>query len=131
MSFVLLPALLSPASAQDPSLPPELMDTPGVRVLKGLNVSEFETEMQLMVEALGVNCAYCHVRGNFASDANPRKETARRMVEMTKGINQQFFPDYKPAAGESRLGRVTCYTCHQGAEKPSRQPGGAANHAIR
>jgi hypothetical protein len=40
---------------------------------------------------------------------------------MTKGINRQFFPDYVPADGESRLGRVTCFTCHQGAERPKTQ----------
>ena len=33
---------------------------------------------------------------------------------MTKAINKQFFPDYKPKEGESVLGKVTCYTCHQG-----------------
>ena len=33
---------------------------------------------------------------------------------MTKAINKQFFPDHKPKPGESVLGRVTCYTCHQG-----------------
>ena len=38
---------------------------------------------------------------------------------MTKGINKQFFPDYKPKDGESVLGRVTCYTCHQGERPPN------------
>jgi hypothetical protein len=40
------------------------------------------------------------------------------MLEMTRAINQQFFPDYKPIEGESKLGRVTCFTCHQGSERP-------------
>jgi Photosynthetic reaction centre cytochrome C subunit len=95
-----------------------MVDTPGVKVLTGLTVPEFEAEMQTMTQALGVSCGFCHARGNFAAETNPRKATARRMLEMTKGINQQFFPDYKPADGESRLGRVTCFTCHQGAERP-------------
>jgi len=48
---------------------------------------------------------------------------ARRMLEMTKAINKQFFPEHKPKPGESVLGRVTCYTCHQGDSKPKIGPG--------
>jgi hypothetical protein len=103
---------------------PSMMDTPGVHILKGLTVPEFQDEMNFMVVALGVNCGYCHVRNNFASDDNPRKATARRMLEMVNAINQQFFPDYHPAAEESRLGKVTCYTCHQGETTPHQSPAG-------
>ena len=106
--------------SQNPA--PALVDTPTVRVLKGLTVPEFEAEMQVMTQALGVSCGSCHARGNFASEANPRKATSRGMLEMTKAINQQFFPDYKPADGESRLGRVTCFTCHQGELRPKTTP---------
>jgi hypothetical protein len=124
--LTLLSIAAPPASAgQDQTPKPAMMDTPGVHILKGLTVPEFEEEMQFMVVALGVNCGYCHARRDFASDANPRKETARRMLEMVKTINQQFFPDYQTAPGESRIGRVTCYTCHQGEAMPSREPGGA------
>jgi hypothetical protein len=111
------------ASAQESTPTPAMMDTPGVHILKGLTVPQFQDEMNFMIVALGVNCGHCHVRGNFASDDNPNKATARRMLEMVKGINQQFFPDYKPAADESRLGKVTCYTCHQGAATPTQGPG--------
>ena len=65
---------------------------------------------------------YPFTRGNFASDDNPRKVKARQMIEMTKALNQQFFPDHTPAEGESVLGRVTCYTCHQGELKPRAAP---------
>jgi photosynthetic reaction center cytochrome c subunit len=94
------------------------VDTPTVKILRGLTVPEFESEMQLMNQALGVACGHCHVRGNFASDGNPRKAAARRMLEMTRAINQQFFADYVPLEGESRLGKVTCFTCHHGVERP-------------
>jgi len=90
-------------------------------VLTGLTVPEFEAEMQLMTQALGLSCGSCHARGNFASDANPRKIAARRMLEMTKTLNQQFFADYKPLEGQSKLGRVTCFTCHQGDTRPKTQ----------
>jgi photosynthetic reaction center cytochrome c subunit len=107
-------------STQVPTM--EIVDTPGVTVLKGLTVHEFEAEMQLMTQALGLSCGSCHVRGSFASDGNPRKAVARRMLEMTRTINQQFFPDHKPAEGESRLGKVTCFTCHQGSDRPKSAP---------
>jgi hypothetical protein len=112
------------ATAQEANPKPGMMDTPGVRILKGLTVPEFQEEMNFMVQALGVNCGYCHVARNFASDGNPQKETARRMLEMVKTINQQFFADHKPEKGESVLGKVTCYTCHQGNAKPNRLPAG-------
>lgn len=111
----------APASAGQPAV--GMVDTPSVKVLTGLTVPQFEAEMQQMTASLGVTCGFCHVRGNFASDNNPHKATARRMLEMTKTINQQFFPDYEPADGESRLGRVTCFTCHQGNERPKRPDG--------
>ena len=99
-----------------------MVESPNVKVLTGLTVPEFEAEMQLMTTSLGVGCGFCHARGNFASENNARKPTARRMLEMTRAINAQYFPEYKPADGESRLGKVTCFTCHQGNEKPRTAP---------
>jgi cytochrome c553 len=111
-----------PAFAQAPEQPNKV-ETPTVKVLTGLTVPQFEQEMQGFVQAVGVSCGGCHAgRGNFASDDNPRKLKARQMIEMTKAINKQFFPDLKPAEGESVLGRVTCYTCHQGETKPKAAP---------
>jgi hypothetical protein len=107
---------------QPPPATQAMVDTATVKVLTGLTVQEFEAEMQLMTQALGLSCGSCHARGNFASDANPRKLAARRMIEMTKGLNAQFFADYKPLEGQSRLGRVTCFTCHQGDSRPKTTP---------
>lgn len=123
MSALVLASLLF-VSAQDPARPAVgMVDTPTVKVLKGLTVPEFEAEMQLMNQALGVACGHCHVRNNFASEDNPKKAIARRMLEMTRTINQQFFATYRRAEGESRLGKVTCFTCHQGSERPKPAPG--------
>jgi hypothetical protein len=109
------------AAAQDPGHPAVgMVDVPTVKILRGLTVPEFEQEMQLMNQALGVACGHCHVRNNFASDENPRKASARRMIEMTQAINKQFFADYRPDSESSRLGKVTCFTCHQGSDKPKR-----------
>lgn len=111
--------LASAASAQGQEpLKPGLAEGPNITALKGLLVPQFEVEMRHFVQAIGVNCGGCHVPRNFASEDNPRKATARRMIEMTRSLNQRFFPDYTPAEGDSSLGRVTCYTCHQGSATP-------------
>src|SRR5262249_21121654 len=107
-------------AAQQPA--PNIVESPNVKVLTGLTVRDFENEMQLMTSYLGVSCGYCHPRGNFAAETNPHKAVARRMLEMTRGINQQFFADFQAPDGESRLGKVTCFTCHQGNAKPKTTP---------
>jgi hypothetical protein len=116
---VVFASLTTAVTAQDPARPQVgMVDVPTVKLLRGFTVPEFEAEMQLMNQALGVACGHCHVRNNFASEENPRKAVARKMIEMTQAINRQFFPDYRGQAEESRLGKVTCFTCHQGLERP-------------
>lgn len=121
LSFALSAPLASVLQAPAPT--PTVVESPTVTVLTGLLAPAFQEEMNHMVQALGVSCNSCHVRGDFASDDNARKLTARRMLEMTKAINAQFFPDHKPKESESVLGRVTCYTCHQGETTPKLPPG--------
>ena len=120
-TLALLLTFARPLAAQAPT--PTVVDSPTVKVLTDLLAPEFQEEMNHMVQALGVTCGTCHVRANFASDDNPKKITARRMLDMTKALNKQFFPDHKPKPGESVLGRVTCYTCHQGEATPKLPPG--------
>jgi hypothetical protein len=116
-------ALLASATVIAQPAQPAKVESPTVKVLTGLTVAEFEQEMQLFNAAMGISCGGCHMpRGDFASDANPRKVTARQMIEMTKALNSQFFPAHKRAEGESTLGRVTCYTCHQGDLQPKSAP---------
>jgi hypothetical protein len=120
LSAALVLSLSVAIDAQPPAV--GMVESPNVKVLTGLTVPQFESEMQLMTSSLGVSCGFCHVRGNFASENNAHKAAARKMLEMVRTINQQYFPDYKPADGESRLGKVTCFTCHQGNEKPKLNP---------
>jgi hypothetical protein len=103
-------------SAQAPT--PTVVESPNVKVLTGLYAQPFQEEMNHIVQGLGVTCNTCHARGNFASEEKPIKLKARQMLEMTKALNKQYFPDYKPREGESVLGRVTCYTCHKGEQMP-------------
>ena len=117
----LLVATLRGENEQAPT--PSIVESPNVKVLTGLYAQQFQEEMNLIVQALGVNCMTCHVRGNFASEDKPEKQKARQMLEMTKALNKQYFPDYKAKEGESVLGRVTCYTCHKGEQTPKASVG--------
>jgi photosynthetic reaction center cytochrome c subunit len=63
--------------------------------------------------ALGVQCTYCHIQGDFASDENAKKNMARNMLRMAADINAKF-PD-----GQRH---VTCYTCHRGEAVPKMEP---------
>ena len=81
--------------------------------LKILKPDEVMPAMRTFTVGLGVRCDYCHVQGDRASDANPHKVVARRMIGMTRQANATF-PDGKE--------HVTCYTCHRGAEEPKSSP---------
>ena len=118
-----VPLLLFPATSEAQPPTPTVVESPNVKVLTGLFAQQFQEEMNFMVQALGVSCNTCHTRGNFASEEKPEKLKARQMLEMTKAINKQFFPDYKPKEGESVLGRITCYTCHKGDNVPKHTVG--------
>ena len=100
-------------AAQDrPPRPPE-----NLRVLPPTTV--LKVEMPKIAKALGVECGFCHVQGNFPSDEYTTKRTARRMMEMVKAMNAGYFPRYEPQEGDSPLGGpVTCMTCHRGEKKP-------------
>jgi hypothetical protein len=72
--------------------------------------------MQSFNEALGVQCTYCHVQGDFAADTNPKKEMARKMIAMARLIDTSF----PSSAGVFPEGyhEVDCLTCHRGSVKP-------------
>src|SRR5687768_18420282 len=95
-----LPVLMFPGSSEAQPPTPTVVEGPNVKVLTSLFAQQFQEEMNFMVQALGVSCNTCHVRGNFASEDNEKNLIARRMLEMTKAINQQFFPDDKAKDGE-------------------------------
>ena len=119
VTYLLTLALPVVIAAQD-TRPPRPNEN--VKVLTELEGQPLRAEMQRMSAALGVKCDHCHVQGNFASDEKAPKRTARRMIEMTRALNAQNFPRHQVKDGESVLGRVTCYTCHQGAEEPKSAP---------
>ena len=84
-----------------------------LKVLKVATGPEVVQIMRTFTAGLGVQCNYCHVQGNFASDDNPKKEIGRHMIAMAQEINGKF-PDGKM--------HVTCYTCHRGETEPKTAP---------
>ncbi len=84
-----------------------------VEVLGDLTLTEFNRLMNAMTEWVSPEegCNYCHVPGNFADENIYTKIVSRRMLEMTKTINEQW-PTHVGETG------VTCYTCHQGEPVP-------------
>ena len=81
--------------------------------LKILSPEQVRPTMRGFTVALGVECNFCHVQGDRASDENPKKNVARMMLTMVHDINGKF-PDGKE--------HVTCYTCHRGAAMPLTAP---------
>ena len=71
---------------------------------------------------LGVECEFCHTapdpvthRADRASDANPTKDVARTMIQMTDDLNSKYLaqiPDRHDAEP------ITCGTCHRGEKHP-------------
>jgi photosynthetic reaction center cytochrome c subunit len=92
----------------------------GQQTPKNLKILAPDTDigfvMQNFNQALRVDCIYCHVQGDFASDANPKKDTARKMIAMVRQIDASF----PSSAGVFPAGyhEVDCSTCHRGAVKP-------------
>lgn len=86
---------------------------------KDISDEELKGMMRTFNTSLGVKCSFCHAPGSdgkmdFASDANPKKDVTRDMMNMTYGINKKYFgKDILKEEGE-----VSCFTCHQGKEKP-------------
>lgn len=108
--------LMLPLSAQPPQEGGRKGGAPPApKNLKILKPEEVRPAMSAYTRALGVNCDFCHVQGDRASDENPKKNTARMMIAMVKDINAKF-PD---AASKTY---VTCYTCHNGKSTPLTAP---------
>ena len=85
-----------------------------VKVLGDLSVGQFNRQMAAITQwvAPDQGCAYCHNVQNFADDSMYTKVVARRMIEMTQKVNQ----DWKTHVADTG---VTCYTCHRGNNVPT------------
>jgi len=91
---------------------------------KDISAQELDSFMQSYTKALGVNCAFCHVPVkdypdslDYASDAEPMKENARKMMRMTIDLNKTYF-HFDTTVKPHHLRVVTCNTCHRGEAFP-------------
>jgi photosynthetic reaction center cytochrome c subunit len=93
--------------------PPASSQFKNLKVLGNLNVSEFTGLMLALTAWVSPEqgCNYCHVEGDMASDNVYTKVVARRMLQMTQEINQNW-KSHVAATG------VNCYTCHRGQPVP-------------
>lgn len=99
--------------------------------------------MDHFTASLGVKCGFCHVKNmelnkmEFAKDDKPEKHIARKMMLMAIDINRNHFQAIEDEMEEDKtdstakvsetpvdymLQYVTCYTCHQGKERPVNTP---------
>ena len=90
-----------------------------IQALNGMPAKDLGMVMQFMRSSLGVRCSFCHVhddktnKWNWESDDKDEKATARKMINMVKGINKDYFEGFSA---------VSCFTCHQGSNRISRIP---------
>jgi hypothetical protein len=88
---------------------------------KNIPPAQLKALMKRYGEELGVQCGHCHVEdpeshhADYASDDNPKKETARLMISMLSDINTRYLSQ----SGDARYAaHVTCGNCHQGQTDP-------------
>lgn len=120
--------------APEPAKPKRMPEPKNLQVLK-MAPAELIPLMRSYNTALGVQCVFCHVQGDFASDEKGHKLIARRMITMTQDVNKQVAEiieksgqDAAAGAGEMKA-TVTCYTCHRGDEHPKVSAPAAPNGA--
>jgi hypothetical protein len=62
--------------------------------------------------ALGVECTYCHVEGQWHDDSKAPKQVTQQMAAMTAQLNAKL----------RGVGEVRCWTCHAGQTQPAALP---------
>lgn len=96
-----------------------------VMLLKGIPVDTFFEAMGMFANSMGNDCTFCHApeavfdKSKFAT-STPRIMKARQMIVMMNAINKQYF------GGQTR---VTCFTCHNGSDRPRSEPDLALQYA--
>jgi hypothetical protein len=86
---------------------------------KTIGKDELKTLMKAQTKALGVECDFCHETPDMASDKNPSKVVARKMMQMTQLINDKWI---KGVVDHAEKHLITCGTCHQGHNSPPSYP---------
>jgi len=103
----------APAATSTPAA--EAFNNVTTTSLGALSVDDFLGSMGVIAAALGYDCADCHPgagsdKVDWVTDSNPKKVTARKMINMVAAINRTNF------GGQQK---VTCFTCHHGKDLPT------------
>jgi photosynthetic reaction center cytochrome c subunit len=115
-----LPAPIDPASPEGERATAAYKN---VKILTDLSTEQFNRVMVAITQWVSPEqgCAYCHNTENLADDGLYTKIVSRRMLDMTRHINQAYTSHVADTG-------VTCYTCHRGQPVPSNvwfeNPGG-------
>ena len=64
--------------------------------------------------SLGVNCDFCHVKGDWKASTKPTYRTTKGMSDLMNEFPRQFT--------FARAAAFTCFTCHQGKTTVARKP---------
>lgn len=95
---------------------------------KNISKEDLDSVMHNFSTSLNVKCGFCHVHNeekktwDMASDDNPYKLIARKMMLMTNDINKKYFPAESPNKNLMAIQTITCYTCHKGDAIPASMP---------
>lgn len=92
---------------------------------KDISDQKLDSIMESYNKALGQKCNFCHVPFDknfpdsldYASDKEPMKEEARKMMRMVIDINKTNFY-YDKNTRPEYLTMVKCMTCHKGQPFP-------------
>jgi hypothetical protein len=124
-------SILSAAAQSAPATAPAVAPPPpGARTPykpQNLKVLPEDTDLRKVMRQfagdLGVECEFCHTapdpvthRADRASDANPVKETARFMIQLTDDLNTKYLAEMP---NRRYADPITCGTCHRGEKHPS------------
>lgn len=90
-----------------------------------ISAQQLDSIMNSYTRALGVSCDFCHIQVkdfpdslDYASDDDPMKENARKMMRMTIHLNKTYFY-FDSTIKPEYLKVVTCKTCHRGEAFPA------------
>lgn len=122
--------ILSAAAQTAPAAQPAAPAQSGPRAPQkpqNLKVLPQDTDLRKVMRQysgdLGVECEFCHAaadpvthRADRASDANPVKETARFMIQLTDDLNNKYLAEMP---NRRYADPITCGTCHRGEKHPS------------
>ena len=90
-----------------------------VQVLKGIPADEFLDTMGMFSSALLFDCVSCHAQENhFRSEGFFDRDTADS-ARTADGRDDERDQQAVPSAGQPR---VTCFTCHDGGNRPKSVP---------